>query len=84
MAVLHRDGFRCLLCGKRGLDANPLQVHHVIPRSKGTPDSRWALASLHAWGCHPRMAANGWKVWRDYLLERIAVNEQKAAARRLA
>ena len=81
MAVLNRDGYRCLLCGRRGSDANPLQVHHVIPRSRGGTDHRAGLASLHAWECHPAMSANGWKRWKDFIVQKIERNERWAVVR---
>ena len=37
--VFHRDGFRCTYCGKGPGDGVKLHADHVIPKSKGGPDS---------------------------------------------
>lgn len=46
-SVYRRDGWRCALC-----DATTgLQIHHIIPRSKGGTDLRGNLITL-CWKCH--------------------------------
>lgn len=33
--VMHRDGFRCCLCGRSGSNGTELEVDHIVPVSKG-------------------------------------------------
>ena len=33
--VWERDQYLCRFCGSKGSKKNPLQVHHIIPKSKG-------------------------------------------------
>lgn len=33
--VWERDFNRCRFCGSKGSKKNPLQIHHIIPKSKG-------------------------------------------------
>ena len=48
--VLKRDGFRCKYCGAGPITA-PLEVDHVVPKSKGGPDSAENLVTA-CWGCN--------------------------------
>ncbi len=70
-AVYRRDGWRCALCD----DTAGLQVHHLIPRSRGGSDSKMNLVTL-CWRCHA--AAHGTRFpdrpeWLDeeWIAERI-------------
>ena len=49
LAVLHRDGGQCQLCGTSG--ENRLQLHHVIYRSHGGPHLESNLVTL-CFRCH--------------------------------
>ena len=42
-AILHRDNYTCQVCGKKHVR---LEVHHVIPRSKGGTDDENNLITL--------------------------------------
>jgi hypothetical protein len=45
--VFHRDGFRCVACGRRGGDDGVvLHVDHIVPRSKGGEDTLDNLQTL--------------------------------------
>lgn len=45
--VLHRDGHRCVACGRRGGDDDVvLHVDHIVPRSKGGKDTLDNLQTL--------------------------------------
>lgn len=44
--ILHRDGFRCQLCGRRAIDGVTLEVDHVLPRAKGGSAVPWNLWTL--------------------------------------
>lgn len=46
-AVYRRDGYRCALCDY----SQHLQLHHVVPRGEGGPDSEQNLITLCA-ECH--------------------------------
>ena len=61
-AVYRRDGFRCALCDSdRGL-----QVHHVIPRSHGGPDTKANLFTL-CWRCHAAAHMTKLPEYPDYV-----------------
>ncbi len=45
--VYRRDGYRCALCDS----TKYLQLHHVVPRGKGGPDTEQNLITLCA-DCH--------------------------------
>lgn len=36
--ILHRDNYKCKLCGNKNTVENPLQVHHIIPISRQIKD----------------------------------------------
>ncbi|WP_233899431.1 HNH endonuclease [Pseudonocardia dioxanivorans] len=48
MHVLKRDGFRCVICGRRprGHEDIELHVHHVLPWRFFDPTAEWNLATL--------------------------------------
>lgn len=45
--IYRREGYRCALCD----DTHGLQIHHIIPRSKGGSDDPANLICL-CWRCH--------------------------------
>ncbi|MEZ4606089.1 MAG: HNH endonuclease [Deinococcales bacterium] len=48
--ILERDGYRCVICGKRVKDGVKLQVDHIKPKDKGgqaTVENGWTLCSSH-------------------------------------
>lgn len=45
--IYRRDGFRCALCDS----GRYLQIHHVVPRSRGGSDSEYNLITLCS-TCH--------------------------------
>lgn len=49
--VFQRDGWKCLACGKSSHDGVILHVDHIIPRSKGGPDTFENLQTL-CWECN--------------------------------
>jgi len=49
-AILERDGWRCQLCGSRGV----LEVHHITARSKMGDDTEENLITLCS-GCHRKL-----------------------------
>lgn len=61
--VLARDRYRCRVCLK-GRDKAILQACHIIPRSKGGPDTPENMVTK-CYGCHcedhPWMLKGGWK-----------------------
>lgn len=48
MRVLKRDGFRCVICGRRSVDHEDIElhVHHVLPWRYFGPTAEWNLATL--------------------------------------
>ncbi len=45
--VLARDNFRCVKCGKFGIqDAKTLEIHHIIPKKNGGSDELSNLMTL--------------------------------------
>ena len=42
LQILERDGWRCQVCG----DRQQLDIHHIIPRSRGGSDSQDNLITL--------------------------------------
>jgi len=59
-AIYRRDGYACALCG----DTRRLQIHHVVPRSRGGGDSHHNLICLCA-VCHA--LAHGTALQETYL-----------------
>lgn len=55
--VLHRDGFKCVYCGKSAPDVE-LEVDHVIASSRGGPDHVSNLTTA-CWTCNRGKAARG-------------------------
>ncbi|MBW8783948.1 MAG: HNH endonuclease, partial [Novosphingobium sp.] len=49
--ILHRYGFRCVLCGDDAESGARLEVDHIIPVSKGGSDERSNLRTL-CWACN--------------------------------
>ncbi len=64
--VYRRDGWRCALCD----DTAGLQIHHIIPRSRGGSNSKMNLVTL-CWKCHAiepfakKRTQNAEKKWND-------------------
>ena len=57
-AVLIRDGYRCVYCGKRqaeGLSKSDYTVDHIIPVSHGGKDT-WSNTACACWKCNNRKA----------------------------
>ena len=50
-AVLNRDNFHCVYCGRGAEDGAKLQVDHVYPRSKGGKDTMENLVTA-CWECN--------------------------------
>jgi len=57
MRVLERDGYRCVVCGRRPKDHLDLEldVHHLIPRRMGGPTAEENLVTLCG-TCHDGLA----------------------------
>jgi 5-methylcytosine-specific restriction endonuclease McrA len=49
--VFQRDGFRCRYCGRTPADGALLEADHVLPRSKGGPDTLENLVTA-CWECN--------------------------------
>lgn len=50
-AILERDGQVCTMCGEKGHCFDELEVHHIIPRSRGGSDHPLNLVTLCK-ACH--------------------------------
>lgn len=54
--VIKRQGMKCAYCGRVG----PLQIHHVVPRSKGRKDTPENLIAIcGAFGCRAHLRIHG-------------------------
>lgn len=62
VSVFERDGWRCVLCRSR----RQLTPHHILPRSRGGPDTKQNLVTLCVL-CHGAMGGKGWREAYDTL-----------------
>lgn len=67
--IYRRDGFRCALCDS----TKYLQLHHVIPRGEGGPDTAQNLITLCS-DCHAMAHGINLRGWIDMDQETICQN----------
>ena len=65
-AVYRRDGFRCALCDS----TKYIQIHHVIPRSRGGGNHPHNLITLCA-DCHAMAHGINLQGWQDVTQETV-------------
>ena len=65
-AVYRRDGYRCALCDS----TKYIQVHHVIPRSRGGTNHPHNLITLCA-DCHAMAHGINLQGWQDVTQETV-------------
>lgn len=68
-AIYRRDGYRCALCDS----TKYLQLHHVIPRGEGGPDTAHNLITLCS-DCHAMAHGINLRGWADMDQETICQN----------
>jgi len=73
--VLKRDGFTCQYCGRRTPDVL-LEVDHIIPKSKGGPDTIDNLVTA-CFDCNRGKGATELDCVPDALAQKIKVIEEK-------
>ena len=48
---LRKQSYRCALCNRRFNGEDPIDKHHLIPKSKGGTDDSYNIVIVHRW-CH--------------------------------
>ena len=49
--IAWKQGYKCPICGQSLFNDEPLNLHHIIPKSKGGKDTKDNLVWLHLY-CH--------------------------------
>ena len=52
--VANRQGYRCTVCGESLFNDEPIDLHHIIPKSKGGKDETRNLIWVHQY-CHHKI-----------------------------
>jgi RNA-directed DNA polymerase len=52
--VANRQGYKCTVCGESLFNDEPIDIHHIIPRSKGGKDEIRNLIWVHQY-CHHKI-----------------------------
>ena len=52
--VANRQGYQCIVCGESLFNDEPIDLHHIIPRSKGGKDEIRNLIWVHQY-CHHKI-----------------------------
>jgi len=79
--ILERDKHRCAHCSMVSNAFGMMQVHHIVPVSKGGDDSRTNLITLCKW-CHNRVHTKGWEEYVEPLRKKAEKVEGRNKASR--